>query len=315
MERQLLFLFNYEMRFSEADAIACFAPLMSDVANEASTRASAISKVAKAGKARADAQKQQIRLTSTSPMHIEPTSTLSASSSTLASKVRSLTRRISLAHISSDANETRQELAVPLMPDYRRSLSASSSSDASSLTDDNGSSSGSSSGWMSDSDMDEPVLVDEPKIYRESSHYGHPRYIDENTTVRDNVTKKPFILRPAPGRAHLVSDRSRKTSDTSSVITVTASEPNASTLSLAPSSPSSARAVESVPWSTSSSLTTSSVSMMCSRSSATSSTSSVSFLSHMWGVITKTQTAGPTDRHRMRSCSRSTMGNLGGTEI
>ncbi|KJA14645.1 hypothetical protein HYPSUDRAFT_194909, partial [Hypholoma sublateritium FD-334 SS-4] len=57
MEKQLLYLLDYDLRFDEAEACKFFAPFMS-AESSLSTRSSAVNRVAKAGKARAEAQQQ-----------------------------------------------------------------------------------------------------------------------------------------------------------------------------------------------------------------------------------------------------------------
>jgi len=301
MERQLLFLFNYEMRFSEADAIASWAPLMRGMYTDDRARASAISKVAKAGKARAEAR-QQMQVPPT------PSSDTESTVSSLASTVRNLAKRISMVQISSNASSGRQDLPSlpPMNRPYRTASGAASrsSSDIEELTDDNGSTSGSSSGWTSDSDVEE---VHEPRIYREQSHYGRPRISDEDQTLRDNITRKPFMLRLASSRAQLrVQDRSRKPSDSSSVCTITghdsslrstSSSSRPSDFSSLEARPSTLHSESSANWGTSSSsLLSASVTLpSVVRASHNGVSTAGGFLSRMWGAA-KTQALAPADR-------------------
>ncbi|KDQ28834.1 hypothetical protein PLEOSDRAFT_1092701 [Pleurotus ostreatus PC15] len=61
MEKQLLFLLDYDLRFSEEDACTHFAPFMaaSSTIVDAKARASAVDKVSRASKVRAQAQQPQ----------------------------------------------------------------------------------------------------------------------------------------------------------------------------------------------------------------------------------------------------------------
>ncbi|KAF8889967.1 hypothetical protein CPB85DRAFT_1231340, partial [Mucidula mucida] len=56
MERELLRLLDFDMRFSEEEACLHFAPFMTTLAHQASTRASAVDKVSRASRVRAAQQ-------------------------------------------------------------------------------------------------------------------------------------------------------------------------------------------------------------------------------------------------------------------
>lgn len=244
MEKQLLYLLDYDLRFDETEACKLFAPFMSSSIQDASTRASAVDRVVKAGRARAQAQAQQLQ-TPPTPPHSTPSpptaAVLPAPSSTLASTVRGIAKRLSSTHLS-----------VPVVarshpaPAMYTSLStdSSSSSEMGSLVDDSGSSS-SSSGWLSGSDDEDSNFGDEGHGFTHRPPSCNPDSdVESEAPVRtssrnSSVKLRPFALRPVPAYTHkshhLVSqarNRVRKPSDTSSINTVTASSPPAATSSL-----------------------------------------------------------------------------------
>lgn len=229
MEKQLLYLLDYDLRFDELEACTAFAPFMS-VPSEASasTRLSAVNKVAKAGRARAEAQQQSqervnVQLPPTPPDEEKEsrcpasiqtvTATASSSSSSassvsssttsaLTSAVRGIARRLSTAHLRPSATSMTQST----MSTDSSSSSSTSSSDIASLVDDTGSSS-SSSGWTSnesDADdecynQDQHVGIVEPS----SSSLNLGRSIHVKTALAGpGAVKKPFSLRPAPTHAY-----------------------------------------------------------------------------------------------------------------
>ena len=263
MEKQLLYLLDYDLRFDELEACTAFAPFMSaHLQASASARLSAVNKVAKAGRARAEAQQQSqeranVQLPPTPPdeekesrcptsIQMATASVLSLSSSAssgslstasvLTSAVRGIARRLSTAHLRPATSMTQSTMSTD-------SSSSSSSSDIASLVDDTGSSS-SSSGWTSnESDADD-------ECYNQDQHVGiiEPGSSSLNIVhakaalAGPGAMKKPFSLRPVPAHAyrsqyigtpqgsHSKNDnvpRSRKPSDTSSVHTIIAS-PNIS---------------------------------------------------------------------------------------
>ncbi|KAL0566410.1 PHO85 cyclin-1 [Marasmius crinis-equi] len=232
MERQLIQLLDYNLRFDEAEACRYFAPFMAIRAQQASTRAIAVDKVTRAGKARAQAQAQaqaQIQAKTqqerpTEVSSLQPVPRDSSISSTLAAAVKEIVKRPSKSQLQNDS------LVAPVM---HRGLSAesssSSSSDIGSLIDDTGSSSGSSSGWGtsdSESDSEEERFV-EPQVYSNSSidHYPDDHYASHLHG------RGHFIVRPVPSynnKNSKLQNRSRKPSDASSVCTVTATSPTTS---------------------------------------------------------------------------------------
>ena len=261
MEKQLLYLLDYDLRFDELEACTAFAPFMSaPSAASATTRLSAVNKVAKAGRARAEAQQQsqeranaqlpptppdeekesrcpppvQAATASTLPSSLSASSVSSSTTSVLTSAVRGIARRLSTAHLRPAPTSMIQST----MSMDSSSSSTSSSSDIASLVDDTGSSS--SSGNESDADdecynQDQHVGIVEPS----SSSLSLGRIVHAKAALAGpGAMKKSFSLRPAPTHAyrshhigtpkgsHPKNDngsRSRKSSDTSSVHTITAS--------------------------------------------------------------------------------------------
>ncbi|KAK0205934.1 hypothetical protein DFS33DRAFT_1233719, partial [Desarmillaria ectypa] len=225
MEIQLLYLLDYDLRFSEEEACALFAPYMTIVARQASTRASAVDKVAKAGKARALSQEQNLRRPLTPS---EDVPSMSCPVSRPISLVRGLARRLSMAHIRADSvAPLPMPSALTSKSTSTTSSSSTSSSDICSLVDDTGSSSSSSSGISSESESENEEHV-EPRIY--SSSYGDYQALAQEEMA--GSSKKPFLLRPSPIYAHrhqhIAQNRSRKLSDASSVRTITALSPTQS---------------------------------------------------------------------------------------
>ncbi|KAK7471201.1 PHO85 cyclin-1 [Stygiomarasmius scandens] len=227
MESELLNVLDFDLRFDEDEACRAFAPFMSNFVQIANTRALAVDKVTKAGRARAQAQDQERQASSSSDAPPPSLSVPRVSSSTsLASTIRGLTKRLSNAHLSRASEPA---VPSPMHSTFSTASSASaSSSDVGSLVDDTGSSSGSSSGWgTSDSESDtEERFV--PRVYSStSSSSSVNRYYSQEAAVID-ANGKPYIACPIPAYAHKnqqIRVRSRKPSDTSSVRTITAPSP------------------------------------------------------------------------------------------
>ncbi|KAK0448036.1 hypothetical protein EV421DRAFT_2052627 [Armillaria borealis] len=285
MEIQLLYLLDYDLRFSEEEACALFAPYMSIVARQASTRASAVDKVAKAGKARALSQEQN------PPQPLTPSDDVPLAPCPVSrpiSLVRGLARRLSMAHIRADS-------VAPLpMPSALTSKSTSTtsssstcSSDICSLVDDTGSSSSSSSGISSESDSETEEHV-EPRVY--FSSYGDYQALAQEEVV--GTGKKPFLLRPSPVYAHrnqhTVQNRSRKPSDTSSVRTITALSPaqssSLSSISSLQSRRTSGKRSVSGATTIATGVKESSIPTSVTMPAIARSTASGGFLSRMWGA-------------------------------
>lgn len=200
MERQLLFLLDFDLRFDEAEACVLFAPFMGVRSHsvpapmspeQQETRTAAVNRVSKAGKARAQAQ-----LPPTPP---KDAGSLVSSSSTLASVVRCLAKRISNGAIGTSLSNSMIDVQIrsppvgtgSLLSNSSRSTSALSvkSSDMDSLIYDSGSS----------SDSDSESLAE----HEDSMEIDLPCY------------NKKFTLRPVPAYAY--RRQGRKVSETASV--------------------------------------------------------------------------------------------------
>ena len=219
MERQLLYLLEFDLRFDEAEACVLFGPFMGSRRNTASmpmspeekeTRSSAISRVSKAGKARAQAQAPPT----------PPSPAIATSGSTLVSAVRSLAKRISHGTLRSSSSSS----AISNLTDIHRNAQISESSISPSMNLSRSSSlfsvemgslisdTGSTSSDSGDSEVESlpDIGVGLPSL-------------------------KKFTLKAVPSTAYKKLKQSRRVSETPSVMTVRG-EASAS----APSSPRSA---------------------------------------------------------------------------
>ena len=232
MEKQLLYLLDYDLRFDEEEACKIFAPFMSSRAQDARARARAVDRVVKAGRARAEAQAQQVQLPPTPPEEIvRPLRSLSVQTSP--------SPQPKIERPSSVVGSYTKPVPVP-PPMYGAisidSLSSSSSSEMGSLIDDSGSSSSSSSGWMSSDCESSEDEQHSAQVY--DSHASFGRVVDQLEALETVATgKKPFMLRPVPAypyKSHRLSqNRARKPSDTSSIKTITAASPLSPSLLIA----------------------------------------------------------------------------------
>ena len=220
MERQLLYLLEFDLRFDEAEACVLFGPFMGSRRNLVSmpmspeeTRNSAINRVSKAGRARAQAQAPP---TPPSPAIVP----IAISSSTLVSAVRSLAKRISHGTLRSNSSsvisnsedihrdtQTSESSISPNLPSLNLSRSSSLLSlEMGSLISDTGSTSSSDFG-DSDAESLPDIGVGLPSL-------------------------KKFTLKAVPSTAYKRSKQNRRVSETPSVMTIRG-ETSAST----PSSP------------------------------------------------------------------------------
>ena len=280
MEKQLLYLLDYELRFDEMEAVKHFAPFM----HSGSARALAIDKVSKAGKARALQVQAQTKLPT--PMDEEP----SAFSAAITSAVRGIARRLSTAHLSASisSSASRQAGAVTVGSSNSMSNSLStgstltSSSDMASLVDDTGSSSSSSSGWLSNNESDD----DRYEIEVEKKSLIKRRRQDERDgSAEPTPTKRPFMLRPIPTHVYKNNIRPRKPSDTSSINTVTASNSPVQSIQLRNNDARRSSSVTVPP----AAAIKSEIGMATSATMPSLSRAGIAggFLSRMWGAATK----------------------------
>ncbi|KAG5634689.1 hypothetical protein H0H81_001094 [Sphagnurus paluster] len=247
MEKQLLFLLDYDLRFDEGETCTFFAPFMTSSTRRtqaANIRASAVNRVVRGGRARA-AQAQARTSTgevpppshsATSPaptpasVPVPVPTPVKSSQSSSPTLVRRVEKRLSTMYLCVKPSAVPPPMISGVSAD---SLSSSSSSEMGSLMDDTGSSC-SSSGWTSSSSE---CSEDErgPRVYQKQ-----PKLDVDLRRVQEALepgatsvsSKKPYPLRAIPSytyRAHHLPQRSqeraRKPSDTSSVHTVTAASP------------------------------------------------------------------------------------------
>jgi G1/S-specific cyclin PLC1 len=224
MEKQLLYLLDYDLRFDEAEVCSLFAPFMlsnQDVA----TRALAVDKVTKACRARHQAQHREAHV----PCSLATTLCSRSLSASLA--VRGIVKRLTTTQA---VNDNDCDLGMHRALSNASTSSSTSSSDVASLLDDTGSSPPSSR-WNSD-DSGSDCSEDE-KGY---TCQADPMEEDADTTItvtaqhalslsKAAIGKKyPFKLRPIPPtcaykNVQSTQQRTRKVSDTSSIRTVMAS--------------------------------------------------------------------------------------------
>lgn len=259
MEKQLLYLLDYDLRFFEPEVCALFAPFMVAPSpgeySSSSARASAVDRVSKAGKARAQAQlatpapkggnlaasnsQKRVQLPLTPPpvageerrerLNAYSTPTPSGSGSggggILTTAVRGIAKRLSTAHLSASYSRVPQPMYNSLSTTSTASSSSSSSSDVASLIEDTGSSSSSSEGWTSNESDDE--TEDQQQVHVVAASSSHLE-LHEKLSVASKPgvggVKKPLRL---PGTAlplHVIkahaTQRARNSSDTSSIHTV-----------------------------------------------------------------------------------------------
>ncbi|KAG6888633.1 hypothetical protein C0995_006877 [Termitomyces sp. Mi166 len=233
MEKQLLYLLDYDLRFNEADACRLFAPFMTPAARRtqaANIRTSAVNRVVKGGRARA-AQAQQAPVLP--PLNEVPRPSLPVpapvvvqDSSSSPMSIRRVNNRLSEMHLSNGPTAVPPPMYSAISVD---SLSSSSSSEMGSLVDDSGSSS-SSSGWMSsDSEASEDERGPPAHVYQSQPKLDVDLSKVEPLDAASVPPKRPFPARAVPSYTirsqHLRDTRARKPSDTSSVHTITAVSP------------------------------------------------------------------------------------------
>lgn len=241
MEKQLLFLLDYDLRFGEPEATVHFAPFMGQTPQQkadATMRASIVDKVSKAGKARADARAQlEVQVPLTPPHEPVPTSSYVLppppppvhtvlSAANLASTVRGIAKRLSTTHLSSRSRSSASSNSPTRMYTTTSSASSHSScasssfshSDVGSLIDDTGSTSSLSDCEGSDHERHEPEYeyrsanttltnVKPPvDIYGDSEGRMDVDYDMEQEHLLDGGGRagemKKFVLRPVPPNAY-----------------------------------------------------------------------------------------------------------------
>ncbi|KAH0839557.1 hypothetical protein J3R83DRAFT_446 [Lanmaoa asiatica] len=195
MEKQLLFLLDYDLRFDEDEAVKHFVPFFankqSDLATPQEMRIAAVEKVSKAGKARAQAQ--QPPTPPPPPLYDAPPRPQVATSSSIVSTVRGLAKRMSNSRLSVLHNASSRQPPPPLPPSP---LSSSHSSDTLGATD---------------SEMDS--LTEDT-----DSSTGSLTSPEDERDDRKLLSKKRSVLGSLPSQ---IRREGRKVSDTSSINSAT----------------------------------------------------------------------------------------------
>ncbi|KAH9843771.1 uncharacterized protein C8Q71DRAFT_12942 [Rhodofomes roseus] len=189
MEKQLLYLLDYDLRFDEAEAIQRFAPFMpnsSAAAKEA--RATAVNRA----KARVQAQMPP------TPPHDARSSPLPSPAGSL-SGVQRLMKRISSQYLGASGSSASPQ-PRPITRELSSGSDASSTSgesEAGSLTSDSGSSAASS-----------PAL---------SSSDCEADNVEIKDAQADEAVDRKFVLQPVPARAFRRQGRKASTASTSTI--------------------------------------------------------------------------------------------------
>lgn len=201
MEKQLLYLLDYDLRFSEKEACKTFAPFMvtslsftyksTATTDEQSRRSAAIEKVSKASKARAQANAP-----------ISPPATDrevdGLPSTGVVSAVRNMVKRISPGH----HNVVENGFLATSRSTSSASSSISSSDSASSLLEDHGASSSASSTYDSDDGIKEVPRVDidlrfpkrgSSQIRRQGRKPSETSSVNSMSTIRGEDSASPKI--------------------------------------------------------------------------------------------------------------------------
>ncbi|KAA1465938.1 hypothetical protein DENSPDRAFT_810508 [Dentipellis sp. KUC8613] len=220
MEKQFLFLLDYDLRFDEAEACNFFAPFMPlPSAHQKEARQQAVSRVTQASKARAQAQLPPTPPHDAAPPALPSTSPAPATQ-TLTSTMHNIAKRISSTYLSvssgggaSDRVDRHTTMYPSLSASSSRSASTSGTdSEMGSMTEDNGSTS-SSDDCPSDDDADYMGEGD-----------AHPPIIER---------ERMFVLRPVPASAYRKRTVDRKASDATMVDARAASASSVSLVSAA----------------------------------------------------------------------------------
>ncbi|KAG2130997.1 uncharacterized protein EDB93DRAFT_1094551 [Suillus bovinus] len=193
MEEQLLYILGYDLRFDEQEACIHFAPFIPTrivcplTPQQQETRAAAVERVSKAGKARAQAQLP----TPPSEVPLQP-----PIGSSIVSTVRGIARRLSSSRLGG-AHGRSSCIASPISSVHSCDSSSATDSEMESLMEDSGFSSDSASS-VSD---DEPDADEKP-----------------------NVVRKPFVLGGIPPQAHREGRKVSAAGSVRSIATVRAGD-------------------------------------------------------------------------------------------
>ncbi|KAG8218276.1 hypothetical protein J3R82DRAFT_3887 [Butyriboletus roseoflavus] len=275
MEKQLLFLLDYDLRFDEDEAVTHFVPFFANKQSEPASpqemRVAAVEKVTKAGKARAQAQQPP-----TPPLYDALPRPQVTTSSSIVSTVRGLAKRMSNGRLSVLHNASGRQPPPPMAPSP---LSSSHSSDTLGATD---------------SEMDS--LTEDT-----DSSTGSITSPEDERDDRRLLSKKRSVLGSLPSQ---IRREGRKVSDTSSINSATTvkaiahfstSQENSSPALLEPCSirvvhrHGGKPRVSSYVYGTSTGLQTKGMNTLVGSPRIKESLSTPGFLSRMWNAATKAQ--------------------------
>jgi G1/S-specific cyclin PLC1 len=193
MEEQLLYILGYDLRFDEHEACIHFAPFMPTrivcplTPQQQETRAAAVERVSKAGKARAQAQLP------TPPSEVPPPPPIGSS---IVSTVRGIARRLSSSRLGG--NQSRSSCIVsPISSVHSCDSSSATDSEMGSLIEDYGSSSDSASSVSDD---------------------------EQEADEKPSVVRKPFVLGNIPPQAHREGRKVSEAGSVRSIATVRAGD-------------------------------------------------------------------------------------------
>ncbi|KAG1739923.1 uncharacterized protein EDB91DRAFT_1283760 [Suillus paluster] len=275
MEEQLLYILGYDLRFDEREACTHFAV----------TRAAAVERVSKAGKARAQAQLP------TPPSEVPPPPPMGSS---IVSTVRGIARRLSSSRLGGSQSRS-SCIASPISSVYSCDSSSATDSEMESLIEDTGSSSDSASSISDD---------------------------EQEANEKPSIVRKQFVLGGIPPQAHREGRKVSEAGSVRSIATVRAGESPSPQNLPAPLETCTTRVVNStaVPGKRASSYVYSATNgiqnqsdadsaggsgVPASRMKASVSMSSNGFLSRMWSAAIKGQ------EKEKPTCDLSGKGSLG----
>lgn len=194
MEEQLLYILGYDLRFDEREACAHFAPFMAArIINSCPltplTRAAAIERVHRAGRARA-----QTHLP-IPPSEVPPPPLVGSS---IVSTVRGIAKRLPSSRLGG--TQARTYIASPISSVHSSGSSSATDSEVESLTEDTGSPSDSASSISSDdheaneiqsSTRKQLVLCTLPQVLREGRKVSEAGSVRSTATARADDSSSP----------------------------------------------------------------------------------------------------------------------------
>ncbi|KAG2114734.1 uncharacterized protein F5147DRAFT_834527 [Suillus discolor] len=192
MEEQLLYILGYDLRFDEQEVCIHFAPFMPTriicpLTPQQETRAAAVERVSKAGKARAQAQLP------TPPSEVPPPPPIGSS---IVSTVRGIARRLSSSRLGGTQGRS-SCTASPISSVHSCDSSSATDSEMESLIEDSGSSSDSASSVSDD---------------------------EQEADEKPSVVRKPFVLGGIPPQTHREGRKVSEAGSVRSIATVRAGD-------------------------------------------------------------------------------------------